>query len=158
MQYKLDNTKAKQLQLSNDAFYYLMYGEDPLDDDNLDEAKEIAAMFPFGFSISDWEYVEGENDLIEATFIPYIEDDVKYDGWMDYLAKNWIFKYRMTSTTTAHIHIDNEVTGEVHADFECTVVKYKNKPWVVYNSNGDASMLSDYSNCCQIPLWRCNKY
>lgn len=158
MQYKLDSTKAQQLQLSNDAFHYLMYGEEPLDDGNLDEANEITEMFPFGFSIGDWEYVEGEYDLIEATFTPYVEDDVKYDGWMNYLAKNWIFKYRMTSATTAHIHIENEVTGKVHADFECRVVQFNNRLWAVYNQNGDASMLSNYSNCCQIPLWRCDKY
>lgn len=158
MRYKLDSTKAQQLQMSNDAFHYLMYGEEPLDDDNMEEANEIAAMFPFGFSIGDWEYVEGEYDLIEAIFTPYVKDDVKYDGWMDYIAKGWIFKYRLVDATTAHINVENEITGEVRIDFDCRVVQFNSRPWVVYNSEGDASMLSSYSNCCQIPLWKCNKY
>lgn len=158
MQYKLDNTKARQLQMSNDAFHYLMYGEEPLDDDNLDEANEIAAMFPFGYSIGDWEYVEGENDLIEATIIPYVKDDVRYDGWMDFIAKNWIFKYRTIDATTVHVCIENEVTGEVHLDCDCNMVQLNNKPWVVFNSNGDASVLSNWSCCCRVPLWKCNKY
>lgn len=157
-QYKLDSTKAQQLQMSNDAFHYLMYGEEPLDDDNLDEANEIAAMFPNGYSIGDWEYVEDETDLIKATFIPYIKDDIKYDGWMNYIAKNWVLKYKMFDQHNAHIHIENEATGEVHTDFDCNVLQINGNPWVVFKDGKDASMLSSFANCCQIPLNRCHKF
>lgn len=156
MQYKLDNTKAQHLQISNDAFHYLMYGEEPLDDDNLEEANEIAAMFSFGYSIKNWEYVKGENDLIEAIFVPYIKDDIQYDGQMSYITKNCSLKYKYIDTNTVNLHIEDESTGKVHLDCECTVVQFYNKPWIVFSASGDASMLSDYSNCCQIPLSKCN--
>ena len=53
------------MQISNDAFYYLYYGEEPLDDENMEEAQEIADMFPNGFVIEDnWENVD-DTDLIE---------------------------------------------------------------------------------------------
>lgn len=158
MRYKLDNSKAQHFQLSNDTFHYLMYGEEPLDESNYEEINEITAMFPLGFSIGDWDYVKDENDLIEVILIPYIEDDVLYDGWTDYITKGWIFKYRMISNTKANVRIENEITGEIHMDFCCNIVYCKNKPWVIYNSNGDASMLPDHNNCCQIPLWKCNEF
>lgn len=77
--FRLDNTKAITLQLTNDAFYYLKEDEDPLDEDNLEEALEVLSMFPNGFEIEDnWKPVE-DSDLIEATFIPYIEVNEDYD-------------------------------------------------------------------------------
>ncbi len=157
MQYRLDSTKAQKLQISDDAFHYLMYGEDPLDEDNLDEANEVSALFPYGFSISDWEVVEGEYDLIEVTFIPYVADDVKYDGQMDYIAKGWVFKYRTISQKAVHIRIENEINGKIRADFDCNIVTIHNNPWVVFNADGDASALSSYSNCSIIPLLRCKR-
>ena len=67
------------MQMSNDAFYYLYYNEEPLDEDNLEEALEILSTFPNGFYIDEsWKAVE-DSDLIEATLIPYIEDKVDYD-------------------------------------------------------------------------------
>lgn len=84
----LDHTQAKQIQLSNDAFYYLAYGEDLLDEDNLDEANEIADMFPLGFSVQDdWITVE-DSDLIEATFIPYAIDAPDFDAYLEVI-NNW---------------------------------------------------------------------
>ena len=77
----LDPDKKRVIQLSNDAFYYLNYGEEPLDEDNLEEAKEIAAEFPNGFYIEDdWKLVD-DSDLIEATFIPYVKDEIKCDAY-----------------------------------------------------------------------------
>lgn len=158
MQYTLDNTKAKTFQMSNDAFHYLMYGEDPLDEDNLEEANEISAMFPFGFSIGYWEYVEDEDDLIEATFIPYVKDDIKYDGYKDFVTKNHVIKYKKLTHTTAQIRIENVKTGEIKLDCVCNIVQFNNKPWVVFNLDGDASSLSSYNSCCQIPLFKFINY
>lgn len=83
MSYIPDYNNAKDLQLSNDAFFYLLLGEEPIDEDNLDEAKEIAGLFPNGFMIDEtWDYVEG-TDLIAAKFIPYIEESFEYDEYLD---------------------------------------------------------------------------
>lgn len=77
--FKLDYSKAQTLQISNDAFYWLLYEEEPLDEDNIEEAKEVADMFPNGFQIEDnWSPLPDEG-LIEATFVPYIEEETNYD-------------------------------------------------------------------------------
>ena len=81
--FKLDYSKKQTIQLSNDAFYYLHYGEELLDESNLDEANEIGGMFPYGFYIEDdWKAVE-DSDMIEATFIPFAKDDDDYDEYQD---------------------------------------------------------------------------
>lgn len=76
-----DYSKKRVIQMSNDAFCYLLYGEEPLDENNLEEAEEIQAMFPYSFDIEDdWKAVEN-SDLIEATLIPYVEDRIDYDEY-----------------------------------------------------------------------------
>lgn len=71
------------MQISNDAFFYLLEEEEPLDEENLEEAQEILAMFPHGFYIEeDWKTVE-DSDLIECTFVPYVEDDMDFDEYQD---------------------------------------------------------------------------
>lgn len=154
MQYRLDNSKTQTFQISNDAAYYLMYGDEPLDEDNLDEAKEIEAMFPHGYSVSSWELVEGDEGLIEIVLVPYVQDDIKYDGQVDFVAKNWVLRYKYINSDFAHINIYNNQTGEVHMDFDCRVIRTKNSkyPWIVFNSDGDASHLSNWNNCTQFPL------
>ena len=42
-------------QLSNDAFYYLKDGEEPLVDEALDEALAVEALYPDGFTILDFK-------------------------------------------------------------------------------------------------------
>lgn len=80
-QFRLNYNEQKIFQLSNDAFFYLAYGEEVLDEDNLEEAQEIADLFPNGFYIEDnWEYIEN-SDLIQATFVPYIIDDFDFDEY-----------------------------------------------------------------------------
>ena len=72
--FTLDHNNARTLQISNDAFYYLSYGEEPLDESNLEEAEEVVSMFPNSFYIdNNWREVEDCPGMIEATFIAYIE-------------------------------------------------------------------------------------
>ncbi len=86
--YKLDHSKAQVLQLSNDAYYFLKEEEPPIDENNLEEAYEIMSMFPNGFFIDDEiSFVEG-TDMVEATFVPYVEDDWKPDEYID-LFNGW---------------------------------------------------------------------
>lgn len=79
----LDYSKKQTLQISNDAFYFLYYGEEPLDENNLEEANDVSEMFSNNFYIEDdWKAVD-DSDLIECTFIPYIEDQADYDEYED---------------------------------------------------------------------------
>ena len=56
--YALSYKNKKTLQLSNDAFFMLYADEEPIDDENREEANEIAQMFLNGFLIADdWDYV-----------------------------------------------------------------------------------------------------
>lgn len=65
----LDNENSKELRISNDAFFFLLDGEDMLFDESEQEVETIKAQFPLGFKISEWDY-DGGGDII-ATFIPY---------------------------------------------------------------------------------------
>lgn len=124
--YRLDITKALTLQITNDAFYYLKEDEDPLDDDNLDEALEVLSMFPNGFEIrEDWRPVE-DSDLIEATFIPYVKVDDDYDA-SEEMAKGYYFQIKLTQGNRfVKVWSFRESTGER---------KYKGEYELRYNSN-----------------------
>lgn len=81
MEKEVDYSLAQEIQLSNDAFFYLKNGEQPLDEDNIEEAEEIRAMFPDGFEICDeWTPVE-DSDMIEAIFVPYHAKENDYDEY-----------------------------------------------------------------------------
>lgn len=81
--YILDSTQAITVRLSNDGFYYLLSGEEPLDEENIKEAQSIAAKFPYGFEIREnWRTIK-DSDLIEATFVPYIPESFDYDEYSD---------------------------------------------------------------------------
>lgn len=76
---KPDFSKVQEFILSNDAFFFLYQDEEPLDDINLAEALEIAEQFPTGYQILEgWSYVD--TDLVEATFVPLIEEQDDFDG------------------------------------------------------------------------------
>ena len=78
-QFRLDYSKAQTMQISNDAFFFITEEEEPLDEENLEEAQEVLNMFPNGFYVEEnWKIVEN-SDLIEATFIPYVEDEDDWD-------------------------------------------------------------------------------
>lgn len=81
MGYVLDYSKQRTMQISNDAFFYLLEEEEPLDEENLAEAYEIYALFPNGFYIREgWKAVE-DSDLIECVFVPYVKDDMDFDEY-----------------------------------------------------------------------------
>lgn len=69
---KLDVRKKIELTLSNDAFFYIYMGEEPIDEDAIKEAKKVGERFPFGFALENDEWEYAENGGIKAVFIPYI--------------------------------------------------------------------------------------
>ena len=58
-------------QLSNDAFYYLKDGEEPLVDEALDEALAVEALYPDAFTILDFKPL-GNTGYIEARIGPKV--------------------------------------------------------------------------------------
>lgn len=80
---ELDAKNKVTLQMSCDAFFLLYCGEEPLDDENIPEANEIAAMFPHGFSVEDYEILADDTSLIEAVFIPYVPSAFSPDAYDD---------------------------------------------------------------------------
>lgn len=75
----IDYSNKKEIILSNDAFFYLYKEEEPLDDNNIEEALEIAEMFETGFIIEEgWKPIPN-SDLIEAVFIPTISAEQDFD-------------------------------------------------------------------------------
>ena len=69
--YILDNEGAEIMRLSNDAFLYLTQEEEPLDENNLIEARQLYVDFPLGFEITKWQYVE--NGEVEVTIVTFID-------------------------------------------------------------------------------------
>ena len=95
---KPDYAKAQELILSNDAFFFLYQDEPPLDDLNLEEALEIAGYFPTGYIIKEgWEYVD--DDMIEATFIPLVEEPEDFDAQQE-MAKGYFAQIKLTQENT----------------------------------------------------------
>ena len=128
MNYKLDYSKAETMQLSNDAFFYLLQEEEPLDEENLDEAQEIFAMFKHGFYIEDnWKTVEN-SDLIEATFVPYVEDDADFDECCDLTQ---FIQLQIKWLDASHIRLwwyyIKTGARELRGDFEVYTNKYGNR-------------------------------
>ena len=77
---KIDYNQEKMeiVQLSNDAYYNLAFGETCLDSENMDEVEEFKERFPYGFKFEpDIEFVE-DSDLIECKVIPICECSTPY--------------------------------------------------------------------------------
>lgn len=128
MNFRMDYSKKQVMQISNDAFYYLYYGEEPLDDENMEEAQEIADMFPNGFVIEDnWENVD-DTDLIECTFVPYVKDDMDFDEYEN-LTKYIQLQIKWLDTNLIRAWWFYEQTGarELQGNFKVYTDKYGNR-------------------------------
>lgn len=126
--YYLDHDNKKTLQLSNDAFFYLLNEEEPLDSDNMEEALEVLALFPGGYEIEeDWSYVDA--DLIETTFVPYKKvAESSFDWDMQFeLAKSFIVQIRWIVFNSRLEAVKfNPLTGETKnlGEFDVKVNNY----------------------------------
>lgn len=118
-QFRLDYSQKQEMQISNDAFFYLLEEEEPLDEENLEEAHEILAIFPHGFYIEEnWKTVE-DSDLIECVFVPYVEDDMDFDEYQE-LTKYWHQQIKWLDANTIRAWWYNLQTGtrEYKGDFK----------------------------------------
>lgn len=130
MAYRLDPLKAQVRILSNDAFFWLKDEEEPLDEENLEEAEEIMKLFPNGFVIKDdWSY--DEEDSVKATFIPYVLDEHSdWDGeYTDTSKKPFSFKFRVLQFNKCFARWADENSGKVFYEGECEIKYIASNPW-----------------------------
>lgn len=138
MNFRADYSKKQVMQISNDAFYYLYYGEEPLDDENMEEAREITDMFSDGFVIEDdWENVDG-TDLIECTFVPYVKDDVDFDEYYN-IIESIQLQIKWLNTDLIRVWWFYEQTGarELKGDFKVYTDEHGNKCFHTGEQNKD---------------------
>lgn len=124
-QFKLDYSKAQIMQISNDAFFFITEEEEPLDEENLEEAQEVLSMFPNGFYVEEnWKPVE-DSDLIEATFIPYVEDE---DDWDEYQDLTKYLQMQIKWLDANHVRVwwynCQKGTRELRGDFKVYTSQY----------------------------------
>lgn len=127
-QFRLDYSKVKTLQISNDAFFFITEEEEPLDDKNLEEAQEILSMFPNGFYIEEnWKFVEN-SDLIEAAFIPYVKDEEDYDEYLD-ITKYMQLQIKWLDQNHIRVWLYNSQKNikEVYGDFKVYIDEHGHK-------------------------------
>lgn len=137
-QFRLDYSKAQAMQISNDAFFFITEEEEPLDEENLEEAQEVLSMFPNGFYVEEnWKPVE-DSDLIEATFIPYVEDEDDWDEYQD-LTKYIQMQIKWLDANHIRVWWFNNQTGtrELRGDFKVYTNKYGLKCFHTGNQDED---------------------
>jgi hypothetical protein len=105
--YILDNKGAEIMRLSNDAFLYLTQEEEPLDEDNLLEARQLYEEFPLGFEITDYRYTD--NGEVIVKIVPYIEAPV--------IVKPKVIKAKRGQVKTISIKESNMSQEELTKDF-----------------------------------------
>ena len=126
-QFKLDYSKAQAIQISNDAFFFITEEEEPLDEENLEEAQEVLSIFPNGFYVEDWRYVKN-SDLIEVIFIPYVEDEDDWDEYQDLTKYLQIqIKWLDTNHVRAWLYNCQKCTRELQGDFKVYTNEYGHK-------------------------------
>lgn len=137
-QFRLDYSQKQIMQISNDAFFYLLEEEEPLDESNLEEAQEILAMFPNGFYIEeDWKTVE-DSDLIECTFVPYVEDNMDFDEYEE-LTKYIQLQIKWLDTNRVRMWQYNSETGtrELQGDYQVNINKFGHRYFHTGDQNAE---------------------
>lgn len=108
---KLNPLKEKTLELSNDTFWYLTQGHEPICDPQecADELEDIYTMFPYGFEIG--KYSANPDGTYDITFWPY--EDVPNTFSVDYF-------WNMTKESQLQVHI---LTGGTELEYQWVNIK-----------------------------------
>ena len=130
------------VQISSDAYWYLKIGEDMLDEDNMEEVKEILARFPDFAGLSD-DY----EDLVDEP--GYVECEVLLNDWdgehriygQRGKSSKWVTKFKLLGNGMCRAKFYDEDSGKVIHGGEFEVGIIKNKPWIIFSKNS------------MIPIW-----
>lgn len=66
----MDDIEYEFLQVTNDTLHYFMYGESPLDEENMGEISELLLLYPQGFEIIDVIERIPNSDLVDIAINP----------------------------------------------------------------------------------------
>lgn len=147
---KLDTDNPVTLKFSNDAYYYFFEGEDPLDENSLDEIAEISATFEFGFEPDESKppIIDTNNGTVEITIIPYIRDlsqgpeldnlefnELEWDGvHNDGGIFPWLFYFKFIGTNKVLIAQINMHFNKRLNDCQGECIWLNGKPWIKYKT------------------------
>jgi len=109
------------IQLSSDAYYYLLNGEEPLDPDNLEEAYEIAERYKYGIKfLGKPEPIDG-TDMVETRIS--ISIAIK-------LAEDKVVIFTLLPDKLCKVKIENDYGSTVSLE------PIGDKYWAEYFNNG----------------------
>lgn len=77
------NSKERHFELTNDAFFYLLENQEPIDEANLVEANSVKAQFLGGFTIADNWLLLDDTGKVSCTIISRKEpEQIEYDAFL----------------------------------------------------------------------------
>lgn len=88
---ELDYGKKLSMLISNDAFSFLYFEEEPLDDENQKEIDDIIAAYPNGYFIEDYDY---ELHKVRVEIIPYVESAFSAQFIVE-MINSWTIEYKI---------------------------------------------------------------
>ena len=93
--YESADGSPEEIQISNDAYYFLTKKEPCLDEDNMEEVKELNERYKHGFSFTGEPIFVEDSDLVEVTIIPRILVEV-CEAYTHYFCviNHWRVEYR----------------------------------------------------------------
>lgn len=93
--YEATDGEPEEIQISNDAYFFLHNGEPCLDEDNLEEVIEIQYNYKLGFKFVNTPVPVEDSDLVEVTIIPKILVEIQ-ECYTHYIQEfnNWQIEFR----------------------------------------------------------------
>lgn len=143
-----------KIRISNDAFYYLSEGEEPLDDIHLDEALHYIECFPRGYCIKPLpEKTEPGYMWCEITDSAVTDSECEIttasvgDSWWDMEEASGLrfrLRVKFISEETIHVYMYDTADDKITADYGTVHVERDNK-WEPFTyGNGSRQYLARF--------------
>lgn len=99
--YEAVDGEPEEIQISNDAYYFLRNGEPCLDEDNIEEAIEIQTTYKLGFRFVSTPVSVEDSDLVEVKIVPKVLAEIQ-ESYTHYIPEfnNWQLEYRYIDNGT----------------------------------------------------------
>lgn len=137
----LDQTKRASLTISTDAFYFLYFDEECLDELNMVDVHKLKERYPLGFEIAEY-MVEATGDKTRVQVIPYIEDPLRPTHFQE-MSKYTRLDIRLEGDTVYYRWANCEKEPEQLREVHKVPVKISNfkKRYFSFESSPDISMI-----------------